>query len=529
MKTLTFTTFLLLVSCVFGHGIYHQDVKPQTWKLKNGNDSFEAFYLLNLDDTVLFELPTGAIYKVRKMNLDSKSLNEIIKKENRIKSINQPVQLSNAKLWLVYMLRFSILLVAILIIVNSKWMMFNVLRRISAVVGLFILFSLISAFNNSKMGIFSNQSDFLDSSFQYFKSNINTGQNDSWYLVESNGLPHHETMLGITAWQQQVPLPQCYTGTNSWKIPLYPTVAANPIPVNTQHFLRGAIALAVNGIPIFSPYTNTGVDAYLDGQLDIYGGHSGRADDYHYHVAPTILYEKIPLNKPLAIALDGFAIYGNIEPTGIGQLPLDSNHGHFWTDGSYHYHISKSAPYMIKNMVGKVVEDNTMQIIPQAAAKGVRPALTPLKGAKILSNKPHADGLGFTLIYELNSQLDSIVYSWDQNGNYTYRFYSATNSTTQTYKGMSPCFLNKLGILSELDTDIKILNTPEGLIKIESNPFIVSKCNSLKLFNIKGQIVFESKGWIDHIDAHLFNSGIYFVEVNFDNRRIVTKCFLSAN
>ena len=76
---------------------------------------------------------------------------------------------------------------------------------------------------------------------------------DNEYLfIESNGMPRHEMMVGITAWQQQIPIPQNYTGDNAWRIPLKPVPADKPMSTNTG-FFRGAIAIAVNGIPIFNP------------------------------------------------------------------------------------------------------------------------------------------------------------------------------------------------------------------------------------------------------------------------------------
>jgi hypothetical protein len=38
------------------------------------------------------------------------------------------------------------------------------------------------------------------------------------------------------------------------------------------------------------------------------GGHSGKADDYHYHIAPLHLQALIGADKPIAYALDGYAI-----------------------------------------------------------------------------------------------------------------------------------------------------------------------------------------------------------------------------
>lgn len=57
-------------------------------------------------------------------------------------------------------------------------------------------------------------------------------------------------MVGITAWQQQVPLPQKYFGDNAWRIPLHPVPAKKPMTTKGK-FLRGTIALAANGIADF--------------------------------------------------------------------------------------------------------------------------------------------------------------------------------------------------------------------------------------------------------------------------------------
>ncbi|MFM8584042.1 MAG: phospholipid-binding protein, partial [Planctomycetaceae bacterium] len=84
------------------------------------------------------------------------------------------------------------------------------------------------------------------------RKEVQVRQDDRWLYVESNGLPSHPLMIGIKAWQQQVPLPQNYTGANAWQIPLHPVPAKNPRSARND-FLRGAIAVAINGIPIFNP------------------------------------------------------------------------------------------------------------------------------------------------------------------------------------------------------------------------------------------------------------------------------------
>ena len=72
-----------------------------------------------------------------------------------------------------------------------------------------------------------------------------------------NGMPDHNMMVGITAWQQQVPLPQPYFDDNAWRIPLKPVCEGTrhdqrPFPARCDR------ALAVNGIPIFNPQNNRG-------------------------------------------------------------------------------------------------------------------------------------------------------------------------------------------------------------------------------------------------------------------------------
>lgn len=284
----------------------------------------------------------------------------------------------------------------------------------------------------------------VEAAFTPFRPAVHTHWDNQYFYVESKGIPAHPMMAGITAWQQQVPIPQCYTtanNNNAWSIPLNPVMADIPVPVNQQHFLRGAIAIAVNGVAIFNPYTNTGVDAYLDGQLDNWGGHCGRADDYHYHIAPLHLYSQTQATLPIAFALDGYAVYGSKEPDGTDMTPLDANHGHFGVEGRYHYHGTASAPYMIGRMAGKVTEDNTLQIIPQATARPVRPSLTPLTGAVITNCQPNAGNNGYSLSYTRSGQNYQVNYDWvDFNSNsskYNFHFVNPGSTTDTFYIGFS--------------------------------------------------------------------------------------------
>lgn len=171
--------------------------------------------------------------------------------------------------------------------------------------------------------------------------------------------------------------------------------------------MRGAIAIAVNGIPIFIALNNRGEDAYLIGELDQWGGHCGKADDYHYHVAPLSLEEQVGL-KPIAFSLDGFAVYGEKEPDGSKMEVLDSCHGHVIANATYHYHGTKTYPYVIGAMRGEVKMDDIKlatenQIIPQAFTSPLRPPTRPLRGAMITDFKKLAEN-SYVLTYEINGK-----------------------------------------------------------------------------------------------------------------------------
>ncbi|MCX5690658.1 MAG: YHYH protein, partial [Planctomycetota bacterium] len=286
--------------------------------------------------------------------------------------------------------------------------------------------------------------------FAAFAPFVRTRWDQKWLYVESDGLPHapftYPLMVGIRSWQQQVPLPQAYTGSNAWQIPLKPELAEKPVSGKTQLY-RGAVALAANGVPIFNALNNRGDDAYKAGELDEYGGHSGRGDDYHYHIAPLGLQKVVGPNAPIGYALDGFPLYGLFEPSAKkgqekscpldGTEKLDELNGHFGVNaddsrGLYHYHCSLDYPYINGGVRGKVnvVDD---QIDPQPRANPIREALTPLRGAKITGYKSTGDA-SWLLEYMLSGKTHGVAINRELNGSYTFEFINPDGTkTTETY------------------------------------------------------------------------------------------------
>ncbi len=244
--------------------------------------------------------------------------------------------------------------------------------------------------------------------------------------VGSNGLPDHNMMVGITAWQQQVPLPQPYFDDNAWRIPLNPVPAKEPAMIKGR-FLRGAIALAVNGIPIFNPQNNRGEISYEIGELDEWGGHCGRADDYHYHIAPLHLQAQAGKGMPIAYALDGYPIYGLTEPDGSPVTNLDICHGHETPGLGYHYHASTQYPYVFAGFHGEVAEVEG-QVDPQPRAQGVREALQALRGAKITAFESTGKD-SYKLSYEVNGDKRSVSYTLKADGTYPFHFDNGSEGT----------------------------------------------------------------------------------------------------
>jgi len=279
-----------------------------------------------------------------------------------------------------------------------------------------------------------NRAAKIQKHFEPFKGKVSFSSDDRFAYIESRGIPDHPMMIGIRAWQQQVPIPQAYTGTNAWRIPLNPKIAANPVSAKSALF-RGAIALAVNGVPIFNPIKNDGrTDTYLAGELDEYGGHCGRGDDYHYHIGPVHLEKVVGRGNPIGYALDGFPLYGYTDESGKEVSGLDRFNGKF-VNGEYRYHSTKKYPYINGGLKGEVTVKED-QIDPQPRANPVRPDLPPLRGAVITGFTLDDETKTNTVLYQLQGKTQSVRYTHLPSG--TYRFVFTDGKGNETVEEYSP-------------------------------------------------------------------------------------------
>jgi len=427
MKKIVFLiTVLFLTFQVSAHEGGH-DSPTKVWHFTNSEKDLKADFIEKISETVylmndehkLVSFDISEFTSVEQQYISTKS--SWIKSKNTLETEHQFFTINYSKI-LIY---FG---VALLLFTFFKFSKKNKYQTLAfSVLGLTLVFTGCKTKVSSKeITMAKNSIPYLESIFGVFDK-VNTRHDDKYFYIESNGIPEHEMMTSITNWQQQVPINHDYSGDNAWAIPLQPELADTPLSTK-DNFMKGAIAIAANGIPIFNPLNNRGEDANAIGELDKWGGHCGRADDYHYHLPPAHLQPKVGTNKPIAYALDGFPVYGETEEQ------LDENLGRFTSDSTYQYHAIKEYPYLIAAMKGKVeINPRTQapenEIMPQAKTKGVRPDLKTLRGAKIIDFKnPTANQ--YSLKYDLESSIYTINYGWDNDRNYNYEFIKPDGTIT---------------------------------------------------------------------------------------------------
>ena len=219
----------------------------------------------------------------------------------------------------------------------------------------------------------------------------------TYAYISSTGITTQPMMNGITSTNLQVPIPVNFNGANAWKIPLNPAIAKAPTSV-----VDGPLGVAINGVPIFNPCTQggcvTGGDTKVLGQLDTCNGHAGRADDYHYHAAPTCMMADQPSSywdtHPLGWALDGFPIFGYRDADGNTAVRDTICGGNTKTvpnaPAGYAYHVTDASPYVTNCLIGTPSPDLAGQ---GAKYKPMRqPPVTPFNNSAMTLTTDATDG-----------------------------------------------------------------------------------------------------------------------------------------
>jgi hypothetical protein len=266
----------------------------------------------------------------------------------------------------------------------------------------------------------------------------------SYAYVSSEGIATHSMMDGITATNLQVPVKQNFLGANGWKIPLSPAIAGTPTTV-----LDGPVGVAINGVPIFNPCKQGGCalpgggDTKVLGELDNCNGHAGRADDYHYHAAPTCLMSGQSASywdtHPIGWALDGFAIFGFNDANGStaqrdnvcgGNTLSNSN-----APAGYSYHVTNASPYVMSCLRGTPSPDLAGQGAKYSPIR--KPPVDPLPSVLAMTLSSDANGysvLQFTSAGAFNTTPDNSNNYTTVNpaGNYKVLYKAITGSALTT-------------------------------------------------------------------------------------------------
>ena len=265
--------------------------------------------------------------------------------------------------------------------------------------------------------------------------NASVGCDSNYAYVASNGMASHAMMNGITSTNLQVPTEQNFFGANAWKIPLSPAVAATKITA-----ADGPIGVAVNGVPIFNPCKQGGCqngDTKVLGELDICNGHAGRADDYHYHAAPTCLMATKPASywdtHPLGWALDGFAIFGYNNADGSvanrdgicgGNASVVGN-----APAGYSYHVTDASPYVLSCFHGTPSPDLAGQGAKFSPIR--KPPVTPFPVSGMTLSTDATDGyqvLKFTSAQTFVSTETGTDSTTNLAGTYNIRYKAVTGT-----------------------------------------------------------------------------------------------------
>ena len=93
-------------------------------------------------------------------------------------------------------------------------------------------------------------------------------------------------------------------------------------------------------------------DPVAAGEMDECGGHSGRANDYHYHQLtdhPGCLLDTLDDNAIVGVMLDGLPVFA--APL-TGSTAAHDCGGYIAPDGTYHYGVTADYPYITNCLIG---------------------------------------------------------------------------------------------------------------------------------------------------------------------------------
>jgi YHYH protein len=232
----------------------------------------------------------------------------------------------------------------------------------------------------------------------HWGNNVTLTFNTDTVTLVSNGIPNHPRPIKYLLPKTGVLVPassaDLYVGDDptapqnfSYTLPIHPRKKA---AATSTGF--GPIGILMSGAALFNPYEGDNKSIALDHNVTVDGvsfidqcnGHPSVAPFiYHYHGVPYCITGPIDKtgehSKMIGVAFDGFPIYGPLGKDGLTPEKLDECNGHTektgeFTQGIYHYHLTKSSPYSVACLAGEV----PATIVQEMAS-----------ASKKLANSPH--------------------------------------------------------------------------------------------------------------------------------------------
>ncbi|KZN43634.1 hypothetical protein N474_20445 [Pseudoalteromonas luteoviolacea CPMOR-2] len=247
------------------------------------------------------------------------------------------------------------------------------------------------------------------------ESDVTVTCDANYAYVTSDTYPDHDLMNGITATNEQIPVPAVGYAA---PIKLEPHTAANPTTIDA------ALGVAVNGVPIYD-YSAAGeldlfnydpsIDTVKLGQLDNCGGHAGRGDDYHYHAAPTCMMasmENLTDESIIGWGYDGYPLYGFNHPDGsaIVEGDLELCNGYPDETYGYRYHLSTTPPYVFQCLVGEVDTNVLPRVAPLTGGADRGDLRPPAGDVQNLTHTVSSDGKR-TMSYDYQGENYYVTYT----------------------------------------------------------------------------------------------------------------------
>ena len=237
MKNVILFFLCLISSSIFAHTINYDKIVLRHWSIENKHQFVDGSFYMLKNGNIYIEDANEKIIHFPLSDFSKEDQAFALKKEAWVANLNNDIVAKtntnaikkqaafNTKLWV---------LVISIILLSLAVFTFTDRKKLKYLIPMLVIGGIMIGFGFAKKNALTTTDPaFVNSAFAPFSSTVSTSWDNTYFYVNSKGIPNHPMMVGISnhGWQQQVPIPQCYInqtgGTqNAWSIPLNPVIAA---------------------------------------------------------------------------------------------------------------------------------------------------------------------------------------------------------------------------------------------------------------------------------------------------------------